>query len=154
MWRLVRSLAREVSADVCHCGCRWPLVRMQTCLETGVLHSCTLGWRKAIRKGFDKLWGQGRNTQDAMGERVRGDWKLRKQTEPRDDQTEWSKSDRARQISYDITYMWNLKEWPKWTYLQNGNRLTDLENKFMVTRQERLGRDKLGGWDYHIHTTI
>ena len=23
--------------------------------------------------------------------------------------TEWSKSERERQISYDITYMWNLK---------------------------------------------
>jgi len=24
----------------------------------------------------------------------------------------------------DITYMWNLKKWEKWTYLQNRNRLT------------------------------
>ena len=28
---------------------------------------------------------------------------------PRDCHTEWSKSDKERQISYDITYMWNLK---------------------------------------------
>ena len=28
---------------------------------------------------------------------------------PRDCHTEWSKSDRERQMSYDITYMWNLK---------------------------------------------
>ena len=28
---------------------------------------------------------------------------------PRDDHTKWSKSDRERQMSYDITYMWNLK---------------------------------------------
>ena len=28
---------------------------------------------------------------------------------PRDYHTKWSKSERARQISYDITYMWNLK---------------------------------------------
>ena len=32
--------------------------------------------------------------------------------------TEWSKSNRERQTSYDITYMWNLKKWYKWTYLQ------------------------------------
>ena len=44
------------------------------------------------------------------------------------------KSDRERQISYDITYMWNLKTWYKWTHLQNKNRLTDLENQFMVTK--------------------
>ena len=28
---------------------------------------------------------------------------------PRDCHTEWNKSDRERQISYDIAYMWNLK---------------------------------------------
>ena len=27
---------------------------------------------------------------------------------PQDDHTKWSKSDRKRQISYDITSMWNL----------------------------------------------
>ena len=58
---------------------------------------------------------------------------------PRDCHTEWSKSDRERQISYDIAYMWNLKKWYKWTYLQNRNRVTDVENKLMVTRGERVG---------------
>ena len=29
---------------------------------------------------------------------------------PRDCHTEWSKSARERQISYDIAYMWNLKK--------------------------------------------
>ena len=48
---------------------------------------------------------------------------------PRDCNTEWSKSDRERQISYDIAYMWNLKKEYKWTYLQNRNRVTDVENK-------------------------
>ena len=28
---------------------------------------------------------------------------------PRDYDTKWSKSDRDRQISYGITYMWNVK---------------------------------------------
>ena len=36
---------------------------------------------------------------------------------PRDDHTKWSKSGRERQI-YDITYMWILKEWYWWAYLQ------------------------------------
>ena len=36
--------------------------------------------------------------------------------EPGDDHTKWSKSDRERQIPYDIIYMWNLKKWYKWTY--------------------------------------
>ena len=29
---------------------------------------------------------------------------------PRDDHTKWSHSDRERQISYVITYTWNLKK--------------------------------------------
>ena len=53
---------------------------------------------------------------------------------PRNYHTKWSKLDRKRQISYDITYIWNLKKWYKWTYLQNRNRVTDVENKPMVNR--------------------
>ena len=44
----------------------------------------------------------------------------------------WSKSGMERHI-YIIDYRWNLKKQYKWTYLQNRNRLTDLENEFMVT---------------------
>ena len=42
---------------------------------------------------------------------------------------------RERQ-SYDITYMWNLDKLYKWTYLENRNRPTDIENKPMVTKRE------------------
>ena len=69
---------------------------------------------------------------------------------PRDYHIKWSKSDGERQIPYNITYMWNLKKWYKWTYLWNRNRLTDLENEFMVTRGYSVGwedRDRLGVWD-------
>ena len=52
----------------------------------------------------------------------------------RDCHTEWSKSEGERQISYDVAYMWNLKNGYKWTYLQNRNRVTDVENKLMVTK--------------------
>ena len=31
-------------------------------------------------------------------------------------------------------FLWNLKIWYKWTYLQNRNRVTDLEIDLMVTR--------------------
>ena len=48
---------------------------------------------------------------------------------------------RQRQTSYNITYMWNLKKQYKWTYLQNRNRLTGVENNLMVTG-EKGGRDK------------
>ena len=48
-----------------------------------------------------------------------------------------------KQASYDITHMWNLKKKKKkkkrykWTYLLNRNRLTDFENKRMVTKGDR-----------------
>ena len=58
---------------------------------------------------------------------------------PRDCHTEWSKSDWEEQILYDITYMWNLKKWYKWTYLQNRNTVTDVENNLMVTSRETRG---------------
>ena len=37
-------------------------------------------------------------------------------------------------------------------YLQSSNRLTDIENKFMVTTG--VVKDTLGAWDEQIHTTI
>ena len=40
---------------------------------------------------------------------------------PRDCHTKWSKSQREKQISYKIAYMWNLEKWYKWTYLQSRN---------------------------------
>ena len=73
---------------------------------------------------------------------------------PRDYHTKWSKSDKERQMSYDITYMWNLKKLYKWIYLQNRNRVTDVENKLMVTKGESGGKDKLGDWDRLIYTNM
>ena len=44
---------------------------------------------------------------------------------PRDDHTKWSESDRKRQSSFDISHIWNLKQWYKWTHLQNRLRLRE-----------------------------
>ena len=57
---------------------------------------------------------------------------------PRDCHTEWDKSDRERLISYDISYMWDVKKkWYQWSYLQNRNWVTDVENKLMLTKVKR-----------------
>ena len=53
--------------------------------------------------------------------------------------TKWSKSAKERQILYDITYMYNLKCNTKEIILKNRNRLTDIEDKLMVTKGEREG---------------
>ena len=58
---------------------------------------------------------------------------------PRDYHTKWSKSERERQIPYDIAYIWNLKKWYKRTYLQNRNRPTDIENKLNGYQRGRGG---------------
>ena len=46
---------------------------------------------------------------------------------------EWSKSNRDK---YDIAYMWNLKrDKNELIYFPTKNRFTEVENKFMVTRE-------------------
>ena len=66
----------------------------------------------------------------------------------RDCDTEWNKLEREKQILYNITYMWNLEKWYRWTYLQSRDRDTDIENKPMDTKG---GREE---WDWHIHTIM
>ena len=54
-----------------------------------------------------------------------------------------------KQILYDITYMWNLKKMIQMN-LQNRNRLTGIENKFLVTKGEREGII----WEFGINRYI
>ena len=68
----------------------------------------------------------------------------------RDCHTEWSKSEREKQISYINANMWNLEKWYRWTGLQGRNRDTDVENKHMDTKGGRGGWDELGDWDWHV----
>ena len=42
-------------------------------------------------------------------------------------------SEVSQRKTYDIVYMCNPKKGYKWTYLQNWNRVTDVENKLMAT---------------------
>ena len=53
---------------------------------------------------------------------------------PRDCHTEWSKSEREKQISYINTCMWNLEKWYRWTRLQGRSWDTDVNNKRMDTK--------------------
>ena len=43
-------------------------------------------------------------------------------------------SDMTERLNWTALNMWNLNKGYKWTYLQNRNRITDEENKPMVTR--------------------
>ena len=50
-----------------------------------------------------------------------------------------------------IAYYVDLKQWYKWTYLKNKNRVRDVENKLTVIRGHE--KDKLGDWVWYIYTT-
>ena len=71
---------------------------------------------------------------------------------PTDCHTEWSKSDRKGEISYDISYMWNLKTMVKWTYLQNRNTVSDIQQTYGY--QVGKGKREKLDWDWYIYNTI
>ena len=48
--------------------------------------------------------------------------------------TEWSKSEKEKQISYIDSCMWNLEKWYRWTGLQGRSWDTDVENKRIDTK--------------------
>ena len=70
---------------------------------------------------------------------------------PRDYYIEWSGSERESQISDDIIYVWTLKKWCRWIYLQKRNRFTDIEDIVMVTKGEIRGGVNLGLTDMHCY---
>ena len=53
----------------------------------------------------------------------------------RDCHTEWSKSEREKQISYINAYMWNLEKGYRWTGLQGRSWDTEVEKKPMDTKR-------------------
>ena len=66
--------------------------------------------------------------------------------------TQWSKSERERQILHINTCVWNLERWYWWTCLQCHNGDTDIENRLEDTVWKVQG----GGWNEgvawkHIH---
>ena len=53
--------------------------------------------------------------------------------------TKWSKSEKERQIPSDIIYMWNLKYGTNELIYKTEKRLTDLENRLVVAKEEEEG---------------
>ena len=79
-----------------------------------------------------------------LGHKKEQNWVICRDVDgPRDCHTEWSKSQREKQISYINAYMWNLEKWYRWIGLQGRNRNTDVENKHMDTK----GGKKVSGGD-------
>ena len=53
--------------------------------------------------------------------------------------TEWSKSERGKQLSYINTYIWALERWYRSTYLQGSSGDADTENRLVDTAREGEG---------------
>ena len=66
----------------------------------------------------------------------------------RDYHTKWNKSDRERQMSYEIINMWNLIKNDMRTYKTEQTQRF-LNQTYSYQRGNVGGRDKLGGWDYY-----
>ena len=63
----------------------------------------------------------------------------------------WNKSDKEKQIPYDLTYMWNLKT--KQNKTKKQTRLVDTENKSLVAKEEEgKGLAKISEGDYQVPT--
>ena len=45
--------------------------------------------------------------------------------------TEWSKSERERQILYISTYIWNLEKWYQQSYMKSSKGDTDIQNRLL-----------------------
>ena len=53
--------------------------------------------------------------------------------------TEWSKSEREKQILHINSYIWNLEKWYWWTHMQSRNRDADAVNRLEDTKEEGEG---------------
>ena len=59
--------------------------------------------------------------------------------EPRAYYTEWSQSERVRQILYINSCVWNLERWSWWTYLQGSRGDTEIEKRLVDTAGQGEG---------------
>ena len=59
--------------------------------------------------------------------------------EPSTYYTEWSKSERERQILYIYAYIWNLERQYQWSYMQGSKGDTDVKNRLLDSVGEGEG---------------
>ena len=53
---------------------------------------------------------------------------------------------------YINAYMWNVKQWCRWSYLQTKIETQTRRTNIWTPMGGRAGWDELGDWDWHIHT--
>ena len=67
--------------------------------------------------------------------------------------TEYSKSEREKQILYIKAYIWNLERWYWWIHLQGSSGDADIANRLLATEEkEKVGRTERVAEKYiHYH---
>ena len=71
---------------------------------------------------------------------------------PRDCHTEWSRSEREKQISCINTYMWNIGKWCTLILFTKQKLRHRHREQTYGHRGEKRG--ELGAWDWHIRTAV
>ena len=61
--------------------------------------------------------------------------------EPEAYYTEWSKSERERQILYINAYIGNLEKWHQWSYMQGSKGDSDVKNRLLDCGRRRQWYD-------------
>ena len=74
---------------------------------------------------------------------------------PRDDHTKWSKWDKEREISHEIINTWYLiKTVQKNVFIKQKQTQRFQNQTYGYQKGNAMGRDELGGWEWHVHTII
>ena len=60
--------------------------------------------------------------------------------------TQWSKSERERQMLYINAYIWNLERWYWWSYMQGSKGNTDVKSRLLDSVEEGIYLSELCFW--------
>ena len=160
VWRFLKKLKRELPYDpaIPLLGI-YPdktIIQKNTCTPMFIAALFTIArtWKQmSINRWMDKEDAVHIYNGILLSHKKEWNWVICRDVDgPRECHTEWSKSEREKQIWYNNAYMWNLEKWYRWSYLQSRNTDTDVEDKCMDTKGERDGVGRTGRLGLtHIH---
>ena len=124
-----------------------------TWMFTAALFTTARTWKQpacpSVEERIKKVWHTHTMNGISLSHKMVWNWVIcRDMSEPRKCHTGWSKSEREKQIQIN-TYMSNLEEWYRWSYLQSRNRHRRRERIYIYIyiKGEEGGWEELGDWD-------
>ena len=141
VWRFLKKLKIELPYDpaipLLGIYPEKTIIQKDTCTPTftEALFTTARSWKQPIDRWMDKEDVVHIYNGILLSHRKKRNWVICSEVDgPRVCHTQWSKSEREKQILYINAYMWNLEKWYRWTGLQGRNWDTDVENKHMDTK--------------------